>query len=140
MYRYGLYFLLIIPIYSEMLLKKGESDRFSKVLQKLNPPAERPDPQKLPEQSSFLHDYSVRSEKSTKYGSQIEARSTSTTGQLMDESRAIKLLLEEPEVLINKQVTKLRTEFIPTSNGIRFIMLVGDALVNLSWVHSIKEI
>jgi hypothetical protein len=50
------------------------------------------------------------------------------------------LLLEEPEVLINKQVAKLRTEFIPTSNGIRFIVMVGDALVNLSWVHSIKEI
>jgi hypothetical protein len=123
-----------------MLLKKGESDRFSKVLQKLNPPTDKVEPQKLPEQSSFLHDFSVRSEKSTKYGSQIEARSTSTTGQQMDESRAIKLLLEEPEVLINKVVTKIRTEFIPTSNGIRFIMLVGNSLVNLSWIHSIKEI
>lgn len=91
-----------------MLLKKGESDRFSKVLQKLNPPVEKTESQKIPEQSSFLHDYSVRSEKSTKYGSQIEARSTSTTGQPMDVARAIKLLLEEPEVLINRQVTKLR--------------------------------
>jgi hypothetical protein len=77
-----------------MLSKKGESDRFSKVLQKLNPPAEKPEPYKLPEQSSFLHEYSVRSEKSTKYGSQIEARSTSTSAPPMDEPRAIKLLLE----------------------------------------------
>lgn len=49
-------------------------------------------------------------------------------------------MLEEPEVLINRQVTRLRTEFIPTSNGMRFVILIGDAMVNLSWVHSVKEI
>lgn len=75
-----------------MLSKKNDNDRFSKVLQKLNPPFEKLEPQKQQEQSSFLQDFSVRSDKSTKYGSQIEARSSSTNYQ-MDESRAIKLLL-----------------------------------------------
>jgi hypothetical protein len=75
-----------------MLSKKNDNDRFSKILQKLNPPIERLEPQKQQEQSSFLQDFSVRSDKSTKYGSQIEARSSSTNYQ-MDESRAIKLLL-----------------------------------------------
>lgn len=42
------YFLFIVRIYSEMLSKKGESDRFSKVLQKLNPPSEKIEPYKLP--------------------------------------------------------------------------------------------
>ena len=41
LYRYHI-FLITIRIYSEMLSKKGESDRFSKVLQKLNPPTEKP--------------------------------------------------------------------------------------------------
>ena len=77
---------------------------------------------------------SMRSDKSTKYGSQIEARSTTQ----MDEPRALKLLLEEPEVLINRQVVKLRTEFVPTSNGMRFIILIGEALINLSWLHSVQ--
>ncbi len=35
---------------------------------------------------------------------------------------------------------RLRTEFIPTSNGIRFVLFVGDVMVNLSWMHSVKEI
>jgi hypothetical protein len=43
-------------------------------------------------------------------------------------------------VLINRQITKIKTEFIPTSNGMRFVMVVGDVLVNLSWVHSVKQI
>lgn len=43
-------------------------------------------------------------------------------------------------MLINRQVTRLRTEFIPTSNGMRFVILIGEAMVNLSWVHSVKEI
>ena len=74
-----------------MLSKKTDSDRFSKVLTKLNSTSDKTEPQRPPSsQNSFLQDLSIRSEKSTKYGSQIEARSV----QQMDESRALKLLLE----------------------------------------------
>jgi len=56
----------------------------------------------------------------------------------MDESRAIKILLDEPEILINKQVFRMKTEVVPTSNGIRFILLLGEVTINLSWLHSVQ--
>jgi hypothetical protein len=34
----------------------------------------------------------------------------------------------------------MKTEVIPTSNGIRFILLVGEININLSWLHSIQEL
>ena len=34
----------------------------------------------------------------------------------------------------------MRTEFIPTSNGMRFVMFVGEAMINLSWLHSVQEL
>lgn len=74
-----------------MLSKRNEGDRFAKVLQKLHTEKsekiEQPKPPSV--QTSFLQDYSMRSDKSTKYGSQIEARSTAP----MDESRAVKCLM-----------------------------------------------
>ena len=119
-----------------MLSKKKEGDRFAKVLTKLQTEKiEKSEPPKLPSaQTSFLQDYSIRSDKSTKYGSQPEARSTTQ----MDESRALKCLMGQPEVLINKQVVKVKTEIVPTSNGMRFIILVGATMINLSWLHSVK--
>ena len=122
-----------------MLSKKKEGDRFAKVLTTLQTEKiEKWEPPKLPKlpsaQTSFLQDYSIRSDKSTKYGSQPEARSTTQ----MDESRALKYLMGQPEVLINKQVVKVKTEIVPTSNGMRFIILVGTTMINLSWLHSVK--
>ena len=119
-----------------MLSKKKEGDRFAKVLTTLQTEKiEKSEPPKLPSaQTSFLQDYSIRSDKSTKYGSQPEARSTTQ----MDESRALKYLMGQPEVLINKQVVKVKTEIVPTSNGMRFIILVGTTMINLSWLHSVK--
>jgi|JI6StandDraft_1071083.scaffolds.fasta_scaffold2313708_1 hypothetical protein len=73
-----------------MLSKKNDSERFSKVLSKLNSTSEKTEQQRPPStHNSFLQDLSMRSDKSTKYGSQIEARSVNQ----MDESRALKLLL-----------------------------------------------
>lgn len=34
----------------------------------------------------------------------------------------------------------MRAEFVPTSNGMRFILLVGEAVINLSWLHSVQEL
>lgn len=91
-----------------MLSKRTDTERFSKVLNKLTSTSEKTEPQRPPSsQNSFLQDLSIRSEKSTKYGSQIEGRSGSVNH--MDEPKALKLLLEEPEVLINRQVVKLKT-------------------------------
>ena len=42
--------------------------------------------------------------------------------------------------MINRQVVKLKTEFIPTSNGMRLVLIVADALINLSWLHSVQEL
>ena len=73
-----------------MLSKKNDSERFSKVLSKLNTTSDKTEPGRAPSaQTSFLQDLSMRSDKSTKYGSQIEARSV----HQMDEPRALKLLL-----------------------------------------------
>lgn len=74
-----------------MLSKKNDNERFSKVLNKLNSTSEKTEQQRPPSssQNSFLQDLSMRSDKSTKYGSQIEARSVNQ----MDEPRALKLLL-----------------------------------------------
>lgn len=41
-------------------------------------------------------------------------------------------------MLMNRQVVKLKTEFVPTSNGMRFIILLGDTMINLSWLHSVQ--
>ena len=56
-----------------MLSKRTESDRFVKVLTKLHSEkSEKTEPPKPPSaQTSFLQDYSMHSDKSTKYGSQI---------------------------------------------------------------------
>lgn len=56
-----------------MLSKKNDSERFSKVLMKLNPVHnDKIEPQRpASSHNSFLQDFSVRSDKSTKYGSQI---------------------------------------------------------------------
>jgi hypothetical protein len=37
-------------------------------------------------------------------------------------------------------VVKLKTEFVPTSNGIRFVVLLQEAVINLSWLHSVQEL
>jgi hypothetical protein len=58
----------------------------------------------------------------------------------MDEPRALKILLEQTSVLISKKTTTMRAEFIPTSNGMRFVLLIGENMINLSWMHSVKEI
>jgi hypothetical protein len=75
-----------------MLTKKTGSERFAKVLMKLTPVVEQSnkiDTPRLPSQSSFLKELSSRSDKSTKYTSQLEPQ----TPRPMDESRAIKILL-----------------------------------------------
>jgi len=54
-----------------MLTKRNESERFAKVLTKLNTGSEKSETQKHSNQTSFLQDMSMRSDKSTKYGSQI---------------------------------------------------------------------
>lgn len=73
-----------------MLSKKNDTERFSKVLTKLNSNSDKTEPNRAPStQNSFLQDLSIRSDKSTKHGSQIEARSVNQ----MDESKALKLLL-----------------------------------------------
>ena len=123
-----------------MLSKKVESDRFSKVLMKINSSQEKPEPNKPPSsQNSFLQDFSLRSDKSTKIGSQADTRSPQQI-QPMDQSRAIKILLEDPEVLVARKVVRMRTEFVPTSNGMRFVVGLGDTLINLSWLHSVQEL
>jgi hypothetical protein len=58
----------------------------------------------------------------------------------MDEKRAVKILLDQPEIIINRQAVRMKTEVIPTSNGMRFILLVGETTINLSWLHSIQEL
>lgn len=56
-----------------MISKRNEGERFAKALTKLNSEkTERSEQPKTPSaQTSFLQDYSMRSDKSTKYGSQI---------------------------------------------------------------------
>ena len=55
-----------------MLSKKNDNERFSKVLNKLTSASDKTEQQRpLSSQNSFLQDLSMRSDKSTKYGSQI---------------------------------------------------------------------
>lgn len=42
--------------------------------------------------------------------------------------------------MVNKQVMRMRTEVVPTSNGIRYVLLLGEVSVNLSWLHSVQEL
>jgi len=119
-----------------MLSKKKEGDRFAKVLAKFQAEkTEKSEQPKLPSaQKSFFQDYIIQSDKSIKYGNQIETTSTIQ----MDEAQAVNCLMASPEVLINKQVAKLKNEIVPTSNGMRFIIFVGTKMINLSWLHSVK--
>lgn len=50
---------------------------------------------------------------------------------------AIDVLLENYEVIVNRNRTTIRTEFVPTSKGLKYILVLADgSYVNLSWVHS----
>ena len=60
---------------------------------------------------------------------------------VMTFDQAISFLLESHEVLINRVRNTIRTEFIPTSNGLRSVLLLEDGYyVNLSWVHSVRQL
>lgn len=51
------------------------------------------------------------------------------------------MLLENYEVIINRGRTNIRTEFVPTSKGLKYVLILGDgSYVNLSWVHSAQEL
>lgn len=58
----------------------------------------------------------------------------------MSEERAAKVLFDSYEVLINRVRNKLHAEFVPTSSGLRYILVMNDNYVNLSWVHSVQEL
>ena len=50
---------------------------------------------------------------------------------------AIEILLDNYEVMANRVRSTIRAEFVPTSKGLKYILLLSDgSYVNLSWVHS----
>lgn len=58
-----------------MITQKTDSERFVKMLMKVNSTSDKNDKIETPSShNSFLKDMSIRSEKSTKYGSNIDTR------------------------------------------------------------------
>jgi hypothetical protein len=59
----------------------------------------------------------------------------------MSEEMAIELLLESYEVMVNHSRTSAKVEFVPTSKGLKYVLVFNDlTYVNLSWVHSAQEL